>query len=249
MTKDACRVEWNVFPSVWMHAKEMAVKRHSSYGAAKSGNPDAAFELVSDVISEPVISQLREALGLQAPVLESVHAVEDQGVNAIPEILAETLAHHLGWNMDSRIVQTNIVGHTGADGFSRLARQPKFAGPVISGACYVLVDDFVGQGGTLANLRSHIILGGGRVIGATVLTGKSYSALLAPRPETLDALRSKHGDEIEDWWRRRFGFGFECLTESEAAGRWSGQGPRNTRASRGGMDKRGLAGRWSGQAA
>jgi len=34
--------------------------------------------------------------------------------------------------------------------------------------------------------------------------------------ETLKALRLKHGKKLEDWWLRRFGFGFECLTESEA---------------------------------
>ncbi|NER36049.1 MAG: hypothetical protein F6J93_19040 [Oscillatoria sp. SIO1A7] len=25
----------------------------------------------------------------------------------------------------------------------------------------------------------------------------------------------KHGDELERWWQERFGFGFDCLTESE----------------------------------
>jgi hypothetical protein len=125
-------------------------------------------------------------------------------------------AEHLGWQADSRIVQTNIVGHTGADGFSRPARQAEFDGPVISGRYYILVDDFVGQGGTLANLRSHIIRCGGHVPGATVLTGKPYSARPALTGETLNDLRSKHGKKIENRWFQRFGFGFECLTESEA---------------------------------
>jgi hypothetical protein len=65
-------------------------------------------------------------------------------------------------------------------------------------------------------MRSHIIGGGGRVIGATVLTGKSYSATLVLKIEALDALRLKHGKEPEEWWYQRFGFGFDCLTESEA---------------------------------
>jgi len=29
-------------------------------------------------------------------------------------------------------------------------------------------------------------------------------------------LRLKHGEGLEDWWNQRFGFGFDCLTESEA---------------------------------
>ena len=31
----------------------------------------------------------------------------------------------------------------------------------------------------------------------------------------LAELRAKHG-QLEDWWRERFGFGFEALTASEA---------------------------------
>ncbi|MDM8548974.1 hypothetical protein QUF72_02805 [Desulfobacterales bacterium HSG2] len=52
------------------------------------------------------------------------------------------------------------------------AGQAEFDGPVISGERYVLADDFVGQGGTLANLRSHIIKDGGRVVRGR---GKNYA--------------------------------------------------------------------------
>jgi hypothetical protein len=76
------------------------------------------------------------------------------------------------------------------------------------------VDDFIGQGGTLANLRGHILRQGGHVLGATALTGKDYSARLASTDEQIVELRSKHG-HLENWWRHRFGFGFECLTASE----------------------------------
>ena len=33
---------------------------------------------------------------------------------------------------------------------------------------------------------------------------------------TLSALRAKHGDKLENWWKEAFGYGFEFLTESEA---------------------------------
>jgi len=87
---------------------------------------------------------------------------------------------------------------------------------VIAGAEYLLVDDFIGQGGTLANLKGYIESSGGIVLGATVLTGKPYSAKLCPTDEQLAALRSKHGNELEIWWNERFGHGFDCLTQSEA---------------------------------
>jgi hypothetical protein len=80
----------------------------------------------------------------------------------------------------------------------------------------VLVDDFVGQGGTLANLRGHLIAAGANVMGATVLTGKTHSAGLALQNATLEKLRRKHGESIEQWWFERFGHAFDSLTESEA---------------------------------
>ena len=210
------RFPWDEFPSVWIHAQELAVKKHFAYRAAKSGDPDAAYQLVNEMLSEKVVEQLASTFAGIPMTLVSAHAIENIGVNAIPEALANCLAEKLHWLADSGIVQTNIVAHTGADGFSRLARQAQFEGAVIPNQCYLLVDDFVGQGGTLANLRSHIIQGAGKVMGATVLTGKPYSANLALTKSTLDALRLKHGCELEQWWQNRFGFNFDCLTESEA---------------------------------
>lgn len=32
----------------------------------------------------------------------------------------------------------------------------------------------------------------------------------------LACLREKHGREFENWWREKFGFGFDCLTRSAA---------------------------------
>ena len=150
------------------------------------------------------------------PILVSAHAYETKGVNEIPEAFAVKLAQRLNLEVDSGIIQVNMVGHTGADGFGRLARQPIFDGDVIAGREYLLVDDFVGMGGTLANLKGYIESKGGNVIGAVTLTGKPYSAKLAPNKTQLLELRQKHGKELEDWWGKKFGHTFDCLTQSEA---------------------------------
>ena len=84
------------------------------------------------------------------------------------------------------------------------------------GAKFQRVDDFVGQGGTLANLRGWIEKKKGKVIGAVALTGKVYSAKLNPTKEQLHELRHKHGAHFEKWWREQFGHAFDCLTQSEA---------------------------------
>ena len=210
------RTPWQSgFPPVVIHAPESDVKNHADYWAAKRGDADAALRLVQATLSTTAVDRLRSLIGSGRPTLVSAHALEREGVNAIPEALADELARLLTLPVDGSVVQTNVVSHTGADGFSRLARQAAFTGDIVAGTDYVMVDDFVGQGGTLANLRGIIEAAGGHVIAATALTGKPHSAALAPTAEQLALLRAKHGKELEIWWIERFGHGFDCLTQSE----------------------------------
>lgn len=210
------RTTWGDFPDVVLHAEEQITKRHALYKAAKSGDADAAIDLVIETISEAAVSAIARLAVAAAPTLISAHAFEREGVNAIPEALADELGTRLGWPVDRDIVQINVVAHTGANGFHRLANQAAFEGSVARDGAFVLVDDFVGQGGTLANLKGFVETQGGRVIGATALTGKPYSAILKLAPDQLAALRAKHGKDLEIWWYDRFGHSFDCLTQSEA---------------------------------
>ena len=125
------------------------------------------------------------------------------------------LVKHTGFKSENSLVQINRVSHTKSSGWHRLAYQALFDGIIQPEKAYVLIDDFIGQGGTLANLRGLIEAHGGKVVGALALTGKAYSSILALTDNTLQALRAKHGD-LEPWWRSNFGFSFDALTESEA---------------------------------
>jgi hypothetical protein len=87
---------------------------------------------------------------------------------------------------------------------------------VQANANYVLVDDHVGLGGTLANLRGHVETGGGRVIGMTTLTESRDGRRISLRPETLDMLWEKHGEALDRLWQEQFGYGIDCLTQVEA---------------------------------
>lgn len=57
---------------------------------------------------------------------------------------------------------------------------------------------------------------GGSVLAAVTLTGKAYSAILTLEQSQPIQLREKHGGDLEDWWQKKFGFSFDCLTQSEA---------------------------------
>ncbi len=219
--KQPPRVPWEAFPDAVLLAGESRTKQHPDYTGAKAdGDAEAAANLVGSLVDEAGIVEVRSLIAAGAdscdPILVSAHAWEGQGLNAIPIILAQRLSKRLEIPFETSIVQTNMVSHTGADGYGRLARQAAFAGEVRSEREYVMVDDFIGQGGTLANLRGWIEKQGGKVVGAVALTGKPYSARLNPSKEQLYELREKHGSDFEKWWKEHFGHAFDCLTQSEA---------------------------------
>ena len=215
------RVPWKGFADAVFLAGEPDVKQHPEYSEAKMGNDAiAAAHLVNSLVDENGVFALQSLISEVSesgePVLVSAHALERNAINAIPIALAEFLSERLGIPFEDAFVQTNVVSHTGADGYGRLARQAAFEGTVQRNREYVMVDDFIGQGGTLANLRGCIEKQGGKVIGAIALTGKPYSAKLNPSQEQIHELRQKHGSNFEKWWKAHFGHAFDCLTHSEA---------------------------------
>lgn len=210
------RSGWNDFPDVAIHADESTVKKHHDYAAAKSGDIEAAKRLVLDSVTDDTLRRVRDGIGQSRPIVVAVQAIEESGENVIPTALGGIIAKRLGLELDDEIVQINRVGRTGSSGYYRLATQPLFDGAVEKGRDYLLADDFIGQGGTLANLKGHIEARGGRAVFATTLTGKPYSAKLSLSQDTLEHLRNKHGTALENWWEKEFGYGFDRLTESEA---------------------------------
>ncbi len=144
-----------------------------------------------------------------------VHGLEGFSANTIPMAMAVCLSDRLGLTVVTDVVQTTRAAHTGAGGWWRLQSHALFGGEITPDSKYILVDDFLGMGGTFANLRGYVESKGGLVVHVQALTGKPYSAKIALTTDTLDALRGKHGD-LEPWWRAEFGYGFDALTESEA---------------------------------
>lgn len=218
MNTFASRTEWPAsFPDVAIHqTAERIVKQHPDYPAAKAGDFNAASRLVRDMASAEAIEAVAAMSGGKPATLVPVFALEAEGKNAIPVALAALLREQLGWKIEPRVVQVNRPQRTGRDGYYRLAAQPLFGGNPTQGGRYVMVDDFIGQGATLASLHGFLRVNGGDVLGATALTGKATSARIAISSITLAVLRRVHGEELEQWWISTFGFGFDRLTESEA---------------------------------
>ncbi len=151
--------------------------KHPLYLRAKQGDAIAAEGLVEDCVSSAAVEEIRHCCSSSAVSLLAVHAVEAEGMNAIPRVLARELSKQIDRPIMSGIIQSNRVAHTGASGYHRLAFPPLFEGEFRGGEVY-LVDDFIGQGGTLANLRGFVELNQGSVIGSTALTGRADSSEL-----------------------------------------------------------------------
>lgn len=146
------RTPWPAnFPDVIVHTSVRTRDAHHGYLAAKGGDPDAALELAIDLIDDEAIAALQMVIGERQPLLLPVIADETLGFNAIPDAMAQVVGRDLGLRVVvGEIVQTNKVGHTRARTFQRIVTPAEFAGPVQRDGCYVLVDDHVGIGGTLA---------------------------------------------------------------------------------------------------
>jgi len=216
MLTKAIRTPWDNFPEVIIHTPLGLEKKYpDKYLAAKSGNVEAAFEIVQSSVNIEKIATIRNLVGDEKPIVVAVHAEEIISINEIPFAFAKILSNHLKLPLNTDIVQATKVSRTGADGFHRLANCPRFSGDFPPGQMAIIVDDTLTQGGTFASLKGHIEQQGGKVLLASAMTGKNYSAKLAISDKMLIQLRRNY-ENLEIWWFETFGYGFNCLTESEA---------------------------------
>lgn len=95
---------------------------------------------------------------------------------------------------------------------ARLITRPSFVGQVKSGRNYVLVDDVINMGNTLAELANYIISGGSDVIGYSVIVDDGRLKTLSPEKKIIDKLSARFGNEIEEI----FGTRTDCLTANES---------------------------------
>lgn len=211
------RTPWPIwFPEVVVHTDLALRDSHPMFAAAKAGDREAALTLAQDLLSPRATEVIEAIVDGRDAILLPISAIETAGFNAIPDAMAQVLARELTLGVHAgEIVQSNKVGHTRAPSFNRLVTPASFEGDVVGNAAYVLVDDHVGLGGTLANLKGYVESHGATVIAMTTLTETRGARHIALRPETLNVLRERHGDQLQAFWQEQFGHGLECLTELE----------------------------------
>lgn len=173
--------------------------------------------LAHSLVSIKAVESLNAVLADRPAIMLPVIAEETAGFNAIPDATAHMIGSMLQLPVAvGEIVQTNMVGHTRAPAFQRIVTPATFQGPVHKGRNYVLIDDHIGLGGTLANLRGYVESGGGHVIAISTLTESRDARRISLRVETRSMLWNLHGKELDNLWISQFGYGIDCLTEIEA---------------------------------
>jgi hypothetical protein len=217
MTLPIPRTPWPAnFPDVIVHSDLKTRDADPDFTAAKSGDPVAAYRLAYRLIDRHRLVGFPFG-GDDGGTLLAVSALESTGYNAIPEAMASVMALHVSIpRLVGEVYQSNKVRHTRSSGWHRLATPARFEGPVQNGRDYILVDDHVGFGGTLADLRGHVEAQGGRVIAMTTLSQTREAQTIAVRPETLNVLNTAHGQVLEHFWQDHFGYGLDGLTNIEA---------------------------------
>jgi hypothetical protein len=181
-----------------------------SYPAAKAGDRESAMRLMEEVVDEEFVESLRSRVPSGA-VFVFPHAEESKGKNAIPGVFASLCAKVTGGTVDDEIVQDNKTYHTGASMVERIAYGSEYSGEIVPGANYAMIDDNLTSGGTLADLASFIIEGGGNVVATIVLTTSEKLGKLDNRKKLVRILKERFGDVLES----ELGIHAEALTDSE----------------------------------
>ena len=210
------RAPWRDFPPVIRNGGLGSLKNEPEYAAAKGGNDIEAGRLVNKLLKEETVQQFREMIGDRKPVIVSVSATESAGRNKIPLAMAQALGSRLDLPVDTDIQQINKVSRTGSGIDHRLAFQPVFDGRVEAGRDYLIVDDTLAVGGTVAALRGYIENRGGHVVGAGVMTAHEGALNLPVKQAMIDNISRKHGNTMDNYWKEEFGYGIDQLTQGEA---------------------------------
>lgn len=210
------RTDWKDFPPVVRNGNMGELKNEPEYRAAKSGDVEKSAQLVDKLLKSETFEQIKSMIGNEKPILVPILAKEANGNNRIPLSMVYALSQKLDLPFSDEIYQINKVSRTDTGIYHRYAFQPEFDGKVEAGKSYLIVDDTLSVGGTIAGLKGYIENHGGKVLGATVMTAHESALDIVIKPNMLQSLNQKHGDSLNQFWQNEFGYGIDKLTQHEA---------------------------------
>ena len=175
--------EWDErFPRGFGHTSIAFLRRCLGFIDAKNGDLNAAQFVVSRCVKLERLQELREKYpeAVLLPVL---------GRNQLPLALSQTIGLPIWLNV--RLIHT--VSRKALCAMQRLMHRPMFTGYIRPDMNYILVDDVVTQGGTIAALREFVLVQGGRVVAIVALAYAIGSQVIAPLRKHIVRLMVKFG--------------------------------------------------------
>ena len=185
--------------------------------AGKKGDISAAIRLANKYVTQEFADKIKKEYGDSILVPVSDYTATDK--NALPMGFASILAYKADMPLDTSIEKINKTSHASAkNALQRISERAIFKGEVKQNNYYLLLDDFVALGSTVADLRNYIEANGGNVVGAAAIGASNESSLkLAPKEETIARLENIGREEIENVLREEgIAASLEDLTEAEA---------------------------------
>ena len=205
MSLDGISFAWEQgFPKGYGHTSISYLKRCNGFESAKNGDIRAAFDVVEKCVKKDRLNKLREKYpdSILLPVINC---------NTLP--LA--LAHSIGLPIWDKISIVHTVKRKPLYAIQRMMHKPAFTGYIQKDKTYIIVDDVVTQGGTIAALRKHVLACGGKVVAVVALAYSIGSYDIAPTEEQKIRLFSKFGEAV--YWLEELGIipSVEELTSSQ----------------------------------
>jgi hypothetical protein len=206
---------------------------NKEYQAAKTmADVGAAIEICRKALDKAYRYRVKRELealsskGYGQPIL--VAPCKPTSKNVLAKTAAEFLGKKLKIDVDTDIREKPCPSRRDSDRRAKFFNMPKFEGPVQQGRVYIMVDDMVTTGATLAELRSHIIRNGGHVgFCCSLASCDAMDKKLDPDSENVkraQTIFSKLGETVQDYLKNATGLTPETLTNAEAGYFASGKG-------------------------
>ena len=192
--------------------------------AKKQGDVAAAIEICRVALDKAYRTRVKLLLadfklkGYGDPIF--VAPCKPTSQNALAKTAASFLGKKLGIDVDTHIQEIPCPSRKDMERRDKFFQRPEFTGKVQKGRLYIMVDDMVTTGGTLAELRSYIVSQGGHVAFACSLaSADGMDTQLHPKQETLDRVERMFktlGQAVRDCIQNKAGLTPAALTQAEA---------------------------------
>lgn len=212
----------------------MTLSGQPGYQAAKkAGDAKAALKLVEFLLNEEAIHAVGDMIDprrMQQTYIVVPARTFESPANVIPHVLAQVIANELGIQVCQSVYQYDGVKRDRSGFWERFANPVSFFGNIPRGADFIIADDVVTTGGTLASLRGFVEMQGGRVICMTGLSSSDgQDVKLSLDRGTLIRLKSGHNGALVSLIFSETGYAIEQLTEPEAGKLLGARSPHSIR--------------------